>query len=96
MPGYMSGSKRARSTPSIANNTKIFGDMAGNSSSLVGRPYYLSNYIRTRTLSKDPTSGMKPVDAKNYLINNNLLSKNPTSGGVGRRAPFYTRSGLRW
>lgn len=95
MPGYMSGSKRARNTPSISNNTKIFGVMAGYSSS-VGRPYELSNYIRSRTLSKDPTSGMKPVDAKNYLINNNLLSKNPTTGGVGRRAPFYTRSGLRW
>lgn len=96
MPGYMSGSKRARSTPSITNNTKIFGDMAGNASSLIGRPYYISNYIRTRTLSKDPTSGMTPAVAKNYLINNNLLSKNPVTGGVGRRAPYYTWSGLRW
>jgi len=29
MPGLMNGSKRARHTPSITNNTKIFGIMGG-------------------------------------------------------------------
>ena len=29
MVGYMSGSKKARSSPSITNNTNIFGLMGG-------------------------------------------------------------------
>jgi hypothetical protein len=96
MPGYMSGTKRAASTPSISNNTKIFGDMAGNVSTR-GKPWYLARYIRSRTLERDPTWGMAPADAKNYMFNRGTLSKNPLgSGGVGRTQPNYHRSGLRW
>ena len=42
MPGYMSGTKRAASTPSISNNTKIFGDMAGNVSTKFAQARWIS------------------------------------------------------
>lgn len=95
MPGYMSGTKKARSTPSITNNANIFGQCAGIPST-AGKPAWLSNYIKTRTLQNDPTQQMKPAQAREYLLSRGLLSKRPNAGGVGRRAPNFLNSGLRW
>ena len=87
MVGYMSGSKKARSTPSIANNTKIFGIMGGLASR-VGTSdvaVYRHQIIKGgRGLPQ--LNGKTPEQQQYYMKVNNLLSVNPlSSGGVGKR-----------
>jgi len=83
MVGYMSGSKRARSTPSITNNTKIFGIMGGTVS-LTGRRDSIVHHLKRKAtnLNKIPSA---PTAGYDYMFKNQLLSRNPLcSGGVGR------------
>jgi len=82
MVGYMSGSKRARSTPSITNNTKIFGIMGGTVS-LTGRRDSIVHHLKRKATNLNPIpSG--PTAGFEYMLSRNLLSRNPLcSGGVG-------------
>jgi hypothetical protein len=85
--GYMQGSKKARSTPSIANNTKIFGIMGGLAPrvGLSDPAVYRHQQIKGgRGLPQ--LNGKTPEQQQHYMKVNNLLSVNPlSSGGVGKR-----------
>lgn len=80
---YMNGSKKARSQSSIMNKTNVFGHMGGIVSN-VG----VSTATRNAVRSKATTTNKIPVDPTagyQYMLDNNLLSKNPAcAGGVGR------------
>jgi len=91
MPGYMQGSKRARHTPSITNQTSIFGIMGG----LAPRTG-ISNVAAYRHIQIKGSKGLPqlygktPEQQQQYLKQNNLLSVNPlTSGGVGKRTLMF-------
>ena len=78
----MNGSKRARNASSMINQTSHFGKMSG-SVSLVGKSWATrSSIIRNTNYCHCIPQGAKGLQ---YLIDKNLLSKNPQcSGGVGR------------
>ncbi|MEX0597510.1 MAG: hypothetical protein WD512_13530 [Candidatus Paceibacterota bacterium] len=79
----MSGSKRARSTPSITNNTKIFGIMGGTVS-LTGRRDSIVHHLKRKATNFNPIPSA-PTAGFEYMLSRNLLSRNPLcSGGVGR------------
>jgi len=82
----MQGSKRARNTPSITNNTKIFGIMGGLAPrvGLSNAGTYNHQVIKGgRGLPQ--LYGKSIKYQKNYLLTNKLLSVNPVgSGGVGK------------
>ena len=92
----MSGSKKARSTPSIANNTKIYGIMGG----LGPRIDAYMNRWHTGTGSAGGNKRyqsrhripLAPVPGLAYMKAHKLLSRNPqSSGGVGKRVLM-----MRW
>tara|TARA_B110000037_G_scaffold18787_1_gene19702 strand:+ start:7688 stop:7966 length:279 start_codon:yes stop_codon:yes gene_type:complete len=91
MPGYMQGSKRARHTPSISNQTSIFGIMGG----LAPRTGNMNSGIYRHILIKAGRGlpqlyGKTPGQQQQYLKQHNLLSRNPlTSGGVGARTLMF-------
>jgi hypothetical protein len=91
MVGLMNGSKRARNTPSITNNTKIFGIMGG----LAPRVGTSDVAVYRHQLIKGgrglpQLNGLTPAQQQDYLRRNNLLSVNPlTSGGVGKRTLMF-------
>lgn len=93
----MQGSKRARNTPSITNNTKIFGIMGGLAPrvGLSNAGTYNHQVIKGgRGLPE--LYGKSPSFQQNYLKVNKLLSVNPLgSGGVGKKTLMYrgSRSG---
>ena len=82
----MQGSKRARNTPSITNNTKIFGIMGGLAPrvGLSNAGTYNHQVIKGgRGLPQ--LYGKSIKYQKNYLFANKLVSVNPVgSGGVGK------------
>lgn len=87
----MQGSKRARSTPSIANQTSIFGIMGGLAPrvGLNDQAVYRHQQIKGgRGLSQLYN---KPIPFQlNYLRTNKLLSVNPlSSGGVGKKVLMF-------
>lgn len=87
----MNGSKRARNTPSITNNTKIFGIMGG----LAPRVGTSDVAVYRHQLIKGgrglpQLNGQPPAQQQAYLKRNNLLSVNPlASGGVGKRVLMF-------
>ena len=87
----MSGSKRARYTSSISNQTSIFGDMGGlaprvNATSMAVYKHKQRKAANRTLVIPSPDNATKQSQIA-YLENNNLVSKNPaTSGGVGRRS----------
>jgi hypothetical protein len=86
--GYMSGSKKARSSPSITNNTNIFGNMGGLAS-VTGKSWFVRNAIlhNSTTTNKIPLGPLGRFNGPGYryMKQHNLLSKNPAcTGGVGR------------
>jgi len=87
----MQGSKRARHTPSISNQTSIFGIMGG----LAPRTGNMNSGIYRHLLIKGSRglpqlNGKTPEQQQLYLKQNNLLSVNPlTSGGVGARTLMF-------
>lgn len=92
MVGYMSGSKKARNTASISNYHQV-GVKAGlapktNGPAIMFRAYNTSDAQQKQTVPQ--TSAYVTYQAQvNYLIANNLVSRNPQcSGGVGRRQPY--------
>mgnify|MGYP000983228987 FL=1 len=86
MVGYMQGSKKARRTPSISNQTSIFGIMGGLAPrvGLSDAAVYRHQVIKGgRGL---PQLYGKSINyQKNYLFANKLVSVNPVgSGGIGK------------
>lgn len=83
--GLMNGSRRARNTPSIANNTNIFGIMGGLAPRVGGpsNSTYRMSVVRGGKLLPS-AAGYTPASQKNYMGANHLLSVNPCSGGIGR------------
>jgi hypothetical protein len=91
----MSGSRKARNTASISNNTNIFGIMGG-----LGPRVGLSSdeavYRNQIIRSGNSLSFLydKPFPKQyEFLRKNNLLSVNPlASGGVGKKVLLYKRT----
>jgi len=86
--GFMGGSKKARNISSIANNVKIFGDMAGMASqtgALVAGNCNLHNRGNNHLeIPLEPKPGLVYMQGENPQ-GRYMLSKNPQgSGGVGR------------
>jgi len=91
MVGYMQGSKRARSTPSISNKTSIFGIMGGLAPRVGVRDVAAYRHIQIKGGKGLPQLyGLTPAQQQTYLEQNKLLSVNPlTSGGVGKRVLMF-------
>jgi len=92
--GYMQGSKKARNTPSIANNTNIYGIMGGLaprvglSDTAVYRHQQIKGGRGLPSLYNLPFTQQYA-----FLKNNNLLSVNPlASGGVGKKTLLFSGS----
>ena len=86
----MSGSKKARNAAALTNQTTIFGIMPGlaptaNVSNATKRAYE-GKAVTALTIPADPISGF------HFMLENGLLSVNPTgSGGVGAGALLIAR-----
>jgi hypothetical protein len=94
MPGLMNGSKRARHTPSITNNTKIFGIMGG-----LGPRVGVTNVgVYRHILIKAGQGladlyGLTPAQQERKMKERNILSRNPLgSGGVGKKSLIFSGS----
>jgi len=87
----MQGSKRARHTPSISNQTSIFGIMGGLAPRVGIRDVAAYRHIQIKGSKGLPQLyGKTPEQQQQYLKQNNLLSRNPlTSGGVGKRTLMF-------
>jgi hypothetical protein len=83
----MQGSKKARHTPSIANQTSIFGIMGGLAPRVGVRDVAAYRHILIKGSRGLPQLyGLTTDQQQTYLQQNKLLSVNPLkSGGVGRR-----------
>jgi hypothetical protein len=87
MVGYMQGSKKARHTPSISNQTSIFGIMGGLAPRVGVSDPAVYRHIQIKGAKGLPQlNGLTPAQQQTYLQQNKLLSVNPLkSGGVGKR-----------
>ena len=87
----MQGSKRARHTPSISNQTSIFGIMGGLAPRTGNMNSGVYRHIQIKGSRGLPNLyGKTPEQQQLFLKQNNLLSKNPlTSGGVGKRTLMF-------
>ena len=90
----MQGSKKARSTPSIANNTNIYGIMGGLAPrvGLNNQSVYRHQQIKGgRGLPQ--LYNLPFAQQYAFLQNNKLLSVNPlSSGGVGKKTLLFNGS----
>jgi len=86
MVGYMQGSKKARNTPSITNNTKIFGIMGGLAPRVGLSNAGTYNHLVIKGGRGLPQLYGKSINyQRNFLLTHKLLSVNPVgSGGVGK------------
>ena len=89
----MSGTKKAKSTPSISNKTTIYGIMGG-----LAPRVGLSNAGTYNHQVIKGGRGLPELNGKsftfqyNYLKTNKLLSVNPlASGGVGKKTLMFRR-----
>lgn len=82
----MQGSKKARSTPSIANSTKIFGIMGGLAPRVgLSNPGTYNHQVIKGGRGLPELYGKSIAFQRNYLFTNKLLSVNPLgSGGIGK------------
>ena len=87
----MQGSKRARHTPSITNQTSIFGIMGRRAPRTGISDVAAYRHIQIKGSKGLPQLyGKTPEQQQQYLKQNNLLSVNPlTSGGVGKRTLMF-------
>mgnify|MGYP003998351477 FL=1 len=94
MPGLMNGSKRARHTPSITNNTKIFGIMGGLGSIIGVRDVAVARHIRIKAgQGLADLYGLTPAQQERKMKERNILSRNPLgSGGVGKKSLIFSGS----
>jgi hypothetical protein len=83
----MSGSSRAKRTPSITNNIcNLGGDKKGGLISMMGRNPNLSNVIRNNATYCNCNMPLGCVAGLAYLTAKNLLTRNPQgSGGIPTR-----------
>ena len=91
MVGYMSGSKKARRTPSITNNTNIFGLMGGLAPRVGTSDVAVYRHQQIKGGRGLPElNGKTPEQQQYYMKVNKLLSVNPAgSGGVGKMSNSY-------
>jgi hypothetical protein len=82
----MQGSKKARNTPSITNNTKIFGIMGGLAPRVGLSNAGTYNHQVIKGGRGLPQLYNKSINyQRNFLLTHKLLSVNPVgSGGVGK------------
>ena len=87
----MSGSKKARSTPSITNNTNIFGIMGGLAPRVGVSDVAVYRHQQIKGGRGLPNlNGKTPEAQQYYMKTHNLLSVNPVgSGGVGKKSNMY-------
>ena len=87
MPGLMSGSSRAKRTPSITNNIcNLGGDKKGGLISMQGRNPNLRNVIRNNASYCNCNMPLGCVAGLADLTANKLLTRNPQgSGGIPTR-----------
>ena len=87
----MQGSKRARSTPSIANSTKIYGIMGGIAPRVGISDTAVYRHTQIKGAKGIPElNGKTPAQQLTFLTANKLLSVNPlTSGGVGKKTLMF-------
>ncbi len=90
----MSGSRRARNTASIANNTNIYGIMGGAAPRIGLSDAAVYRHQQIKGGKGLPFLYNKPFAQQySFLQNNNLLSVNPlASGGIGRKVLLYRRT----
>lgn len=83
----MQGSKRARHTPSISNQTSIYGIMGGLAPRVGTSNIGTYRHIVIKGGHGLPQlNGKTPTQQKNYLFANKLVSVNPLgAGGVGKK-----------
>ena len=89
----MQGSKRARSTPSIANSTKIYGIMGGIAPRVGISDTAVYRHTQIKGAKGIPQlNGKTPAQQLTFLTANKLLSVNPlTSGGVGKKTLMFLK-----
>jgi hypothetical protein len=96
MPGLMNGSKRARHSPSITNNTKIFGIMGGLGPRVGVGVSNVGTYRHILTKAGQGLSelyGLTPAQQEKAMKERNILSRNPLgSGGVGKKSLIFAGS----
>jgi len=80
--GYMSGSKRAKNVPSVANNTKIFGSMGGLAPTIGVPASIVAVYNREALLCNCIPPG--PNAGWNYMVSRGIMQFRKTQGGIGR------------
>ena len=82
----MQGSKKARRTPSISNQTSIFGIMGGLAPRVgLNNAGTYNHQVIKGGRGLPQLYGKSIAFQKNYLFTNKLLSVNPVgSGGVGK------------
>ena len=87
----MQGSKKARNSPSITNNTNIYGIMGGLSTRVGASNPGTYNHLLIKSGRGLPhLYGKSVIYQKNYLFSNKLVSVNPVgSGGVGKTSTLY-------
>jgi len=87
----MQGSKKARHTPSISNQTSIFGIMGGLAPRVGVSDPAVYRHIQIKGAKGLPQlNGLTPAQQQTYLQQNKLLSVNPLkSGGVGKRVLMF-------
>jgi hypothetical protein len=90
----MQGSKRARRTPSIANQTSIFGIMGGLAPRQGSTSSSVYRHIQIKGSKGLPQLyQLSPSAQQAYLQRNRLLSVNPlASGGVGKKSLLFSGS----
>ena len=96
MPGLMNGSKRARHTPSITNNTKIFGIMGGlgpRTGAGVSNIGIYRHILIKAGQGLSELNGLTPAQQERKMKERNILSRNPLgSGGVGKKSLIFAGS----
>lgn len=92
----MNGSKRARHSPSITNNTKIFGIMGGLGPRVGVGVSNVGTYRHILTKAGQGLSelyGLTPAQQEKAMKERNILSRNPLgSGGVGKKSLIFAGS----
>ena len=91
MVGYMQGSKKARYTPSISNQTSIFGIMGGLAPRVGIHDYAVYRHVQIKGSKGLPQiNNLTPAQQQAYMAQNKLLSVNPLkSGGVGKKVLMF-------
>ena len=80
--GYMSGAKRAKNVPSLANQTSIFGSMGGIAPTIGVPASVVAVYQRDGAWCNCVPYGV--ADGYKYMAQRGLIQYNKGAGGIGR------------